>query len=118
MRTLNVVLVGIVVVFAVLTLLILCIKIYSAIIAKFSGTNNTNNKNSGKKEEPTEITKENPSSTVSGLNPELIAVITAAIAASMGGSGTDLRVKSIKRIGHTTPIWNVAGRSEYILTKL
>lgn len=117
MHTLNVVLVGIVVVFAVLTLLILCIKIYSAIIAKFSGTNNTNNKNNSK-EEVIEITKEDTNSTVSGINPELIAVITAAIAASMGGSSADLKVKSIKRIGHTTPIWNVAGRNEYILSKL
>lgn len=52
------------------------------------------------------------------LTPELVAAITAAIMASMQDSNIGLRVKSIKRIGHTTPIWNIAGRNEYILTRL
>ncbi|NLM10331.1 MAG: oxaloacetate decarboxylase, gamma chain [Clostridiaceae bacterium] len=118
LRTLNIVLVGMVVVYVVLTLLIFCIKIYSAIISKFSNRKNNSDNNGNPGKEVVETTSVNSNSTNHGLSPELIAVITAAIAASMGGSGTGLKVRSIKRIGHTTPIWNVAGRSEYILTRL
>jgi len=53
------------------------------------------------------------------LSSEMVAVITAAVMASIqSNNNSGLRVKSIKRIGHTTPIWNVAGRNEYILTRL
>lgn len=52
------------------------------------------------------------------LTAEMVAVITAAVMSSIESNNTGLRVKSIKRIGHTTPIWNVAGRNEYILTRL
>lgn len=123
MPTLNVVLVGIVVVFAALTLLIVCIKVYSAIIAMFSGRKNSNGKNDNGKnnnqiKEVAETRVVNSNSTDNGLSPELIAVITAAIAACMDSPSAGIKVRSIKRIGHTTPIWNVAGRNEYILSKL
>jgi len=124
LRTLNIVLVGMVVVFAVLALLIICIRIYSAIISKFSNKNTNSDRNNFRTNDVqrTEIAEtivvNNTSTVQNGLNPELIAVIASAIAAIMSGSGDGFRVKSIKRIGHTTPIWNVAGRNEYILTKL
>jgi len=113
-----------VVVFSVLSLLIISIKIYSTIIIKFKNRNSNSDKNSPKTNdvqriEVAETTSVDTISTAqNGLNPELIAVIAAAIAATMSGSGDGFRVKSIKRIGHTTPIWNVAGRNEYILTKI
>ena len=124
LRTLSIVLVGMVVVFSVLSLLIISIKIYSTIIIKFKNRNSNSDKNSPKTNdvqriEVAETTSVDTISTAqNGLNPELIAVIAAAIAAIMGGSSDGFKVKSIKRIGHTTPIWNVAGRNEYILTKL
>jgi len=124
LRTLNIVLVGMVVVFAVLALLIICIRIYSAIISKFSNKNTNSDRNNFRTNDVqrTEIAEtivvNNTSTVQNGLNPELIAVIASAIAAIMGGSSDGFKVKSIKRIGHTTPIWNVAGRNEYILTKL
>ncbi|NLX76893.1 MAG: OadG family protein [Clostridiaceae bacterium] len=123
MRTFEVVLVGMVVVFAVLILLSVCIKIYSAIVSRISSRKNgSGNNDNPVKKNVSETTVVNPSPVLSqpqqGLNPEVIAVIAAAIAASMGGSGSDIKVRSIRRIGHTTPIWNVAGRNEYILTRL
>ena len=124
LRTLSIVLVGMVVVFSVLSLLIISIKIYSTIIIKFKNRNSNSDKNSPKTNdvqriEVAETTSVDTISTAqNGLNPELIAVIASAIAAIMGGSSDGFKVKSIKRIGHTTPIWNVAGRNEYILTKL
>jgi hypothetical protein len=50
---------------------------------------------------------------------ELVAVITAAVMAAMGDeSKCGLIIKSIKRTGQTTPLWNRAGRFEHISGKL
>lgn len=49
---------------------------------------------------------------------ELVAVIAAAIAASMGVSIPELNIKSIKRVAQTTPAWAVASRQEQISGKL
>ena len=49
---------------------------------------------------------------------ELVAVISAAIAASMGLSVPQLNIKSIRRIQQTTPAWAVASRQEQISRKL
>ena len=45
---------------------------------------------------------------------ELIAVITAAIAASLNTSTYRLNIKSIKRADAHAPTWGVAGRNELI----
>ncbi|NLV87948.1 MAG: hypothetical protein GX021_01080 [Tissierellia bacterium] len=49
---------------------------------------------------------------------ELIAVITASIAASLGVSVPEINIKSIRRIPQRTPIWAQAGRQELIYRKL
>lgn len=49
---------------------------------------------------------------------ELVAVIAAAIAASMGVNIPQLNIKSIRRIPQTTPAWAVASRQEQISDKL
>jgi len=43
---------------------------------------------------------------------ELIAVLTAAIAASMNTSAYNLKIKSYKRIHDTIPAWSKAGRAD------
>ena len=96
MRTLKVVLVGMVVVYAVLILLSVCIKIYSAIVSRISSRKNgsSNNDNPVKKNvSKTTVVNSAPklSQPQRGLNPEVIAVIASAIAASMGGSGSDIK---------------------------
>ena len=45
---------------------------------------------------------------------ELIAVITAAIAASLNTSTYNLRIKSLRRIDNNQPAWNRAGIRETI----
>lgn len=47
-------------------------------------------------------------------NTELIAVITAAIAASLHVSTQDVVIRSIRRVRDTTPIWAKMGRIEQI----
>ncbi|MBQ8636419.1 MAG: OadG family protein [Clostridia bacterium] len=45
---------------------------------------------------------------------ELIAVLTAAIAASLNTSTYNLQIKSYRRIENNKPLWNRAGVSETI----
>lgn len=49
---------------------------------------------------------------------ELIAVISAAIAASMGVQIPEINIKSIRRIPQSIPTWGVAGRQEQLYSKL
>ena len=45
---------------------------------------------------------------------ELIAVLTAAVAASLNTSTYNLQIKSYRRIGTNAPAWNQAGRNDTI----
>jgi sodium pump decarboxylase gamma subunit len=52
-------------------------------------------------------------------NPEeLVAIISAAIAASLERSTHDIVVRSIRRVPATTPVWNRVSRQEQIATRL
>jgi sodium pump decarboxylase gamma subunit len=50
-------------------------------------------------------------------NEELVAVISAAIAAMLETSTCDFVVKSIRRVSAATPRWNQVGRQEQIRTR-
>jgi sodium pump decarboxylase gamma subunit len=50
--------------------------------------------------------------TDSGDDEELVAVITAAIAASLNTSTHNIVVRNIVRVPDTTPVWGQAGRLE------
>lgn len=54
----------------------------------------------------------------STINEEIVAVISAAIAAFGMRSGKKLVVREIKRLDQTAPIWNTAGKLERISRKL
>ena len=45
---------------------------------------------------------------------ELVAVLTAAIAASLNTSTYNLRIKSFKRVSNSAPAWNKAGLNDVI----
>ena len=49
---------------------------------------------------------------------ELVAVISAAIAASLGVTIPEVNIKSIKRVSQTNPLWAEMGRREQSLGKL
>lgn len=49
---------------------------------------------------------------------ELVAVIAAAIAASLGVSVPEVNIKSIRRIPQNTPAWAATSRQEQIYGKL
>ena len=50
---------------------------------------------------------------------ELIAVLTAAVAASMGAASTyGLQIKSYRKISDSNPVWNQMSRRENIMNQL
>ncbi|NLY43834.1 MAG: OadG family protein [Clostridiaceae bacterium] len=49
---------------------------------------------------------------------ELIAVLTAAVAACLNKSTYNLRIKSYRRIGEDSPIWNRVGRKEQLESRI
>jgi hypothetical protein len=50
---------------------------------------------------------------------EIVAVIMAALMNILSDSSTgELRIKSIRRTDRRSPVWNIAGRDEYIVSKL
>lgn len=49
---------------------------------------------------------------------EIVAVIMAALMNILDGSTGELRIKSIRRTNRRSPVWNIAGRDEYIASKL
>ena len=50
---------------------------------------------------------------------ELIAVLTAAVAASMGAASTyGLQIKSYRKISDNNPVWNQMSRRENIMNQL
>jgi sodium pump decarboxylase gamma subunit len=54
-----------------------------------------------------------------GDGDELIAVITAAVLASMEKKPEcRIQVKSVRRIPQASPVWNLAGRTELLSDKL
>lgn len=111
----KVILTGFVVVFAVLLLLIIIIKIYSAIVNKAQSTGFKVKKKvetPGKPEESVakaEPVKEQPVQTqTDGIPGEVIAVISAAVATMYGGKDK-VRIKSVKKSGSKRSAWANAG---------
>jgi len=51
-------------------------------------------------------------------NPELIAVLTAAVAAAMNTSAYNLKIKSFRRVGGVTPAWSSAGRTDIMNSRI
>ena len=49
---------------------------------------------------------------------ELVAVLTAAIAATLNTSTYNLKIKSYKRVGTSISAWNRAGNSEMLNTRM
>ena len=115
--SLTILITGFVVVFSVLLLLIGLIKLYGTIVSKAleSAENKKKQQLAAVKTENTSSVKPEISETSgdvsqlneNGLNDELIAVIAAAVAA-VYGEGT-VRVKSIKRVPQSRPVWSTAG---------
>ena len=98
--------VGLGIVFGVLVILMMVLMLFKVIFYK---DNSKKQKEVAKVEkEVVCVQKQNTS------NDELIAVLTAAIAASLNTSTYNLKIKSYRRIENNKPAWNKAGINETI----
>lgn len=102
--------VGLGIVFAVLIILMLVLMLFKVIFFK-----GDSKKKIAESSEEKQSAKEAPVIKKDSIdNGELIAVLTAAIAASLNTSTYNLRIKSYRRIDTKQPAWNKAGISETI----
>ena len=99
--------VGISIVFSVLVILMLVLMLFKVIFYKAPKIAKTE----VKAEKAPEVSVSTPKAIEDG---ELIAVLTAAIAASLNTSTYNLKIKSYRRVGDSKPSWRKAGISETI----
>lgn len=103
--------VGIVIVFSVLIILMLTMMAMKKIFYKDDKPK--------KVEAPAPVAKAEPAPAPVAMaapaeDPNLIAVIAAAVAASLNTSANNLKIRSFRRIGNTAPDWNKAGLRDTI----
>ena len=101
--------IGLLIVFAVLVILMLVLYAMKYIFAS-----KTKQAETVQKAEPQKV--QAPTAVVSddADDEELIAVLTAAVAASLNTSTYNLKIKSYRRVGNNAPAWNRAGLNEVI----
>jgi len=100
---------GMLIIFAALIILMLAINIMKAIFYKDP------KKSAAKKTtevQQTPTAAQTPAAVEAQDDEELIAVLTAAIAASLNTSTYNLKIKSYRRIENRTPAWNKAAVRE------
>lgn len=87
-------------------------------IKKINGKNSNGNKTNSEVIETTKQPQGTKSPQVEEAEAlELVAVITAAVAAMMNTSVNNIHVSNIKRTSDHTPTWGKAGRSELMNTR-
>ena len=102
--------VGLAIVFAVLVILMFVLIAMKKIFYKDTAAQNTAPK--AAENVPEEAVQQAQTEPVN--DEELIAVITAAVAASLNTSTYNLQIKSLRRIGQNSPAWHRAGINETI----
>jgi Na+-transporting methylmalonyl-CoA/oxaloacetate decarboxylase gamma subunit len=115
---------GVVVVFVALALLILLTFAYPKFFGwllptpaqKAKAAEKKAAKRQAKAQKKTAIVSNNSTELIASAAPAddtaLIAVITAAIANSLGTSSNGIRIRSLRRSGSSTPAWGQEGRYE------
>ena len=103
--------IGLLIVFAVLIILMGVLMLFNKIFGK---TEKKTAVEQPKPAAPVSVPAVNQTASAEGAEEELIAVLTAAIAASLNTSTYNLRIKSYRRIQSNAPAWNKAGIKETI----
>ena len=98
--------IGLTIVFAVLIILMIVLMLFKVIFYREPKTQN---------EAPKQEVKASEAAPAKDVDEsELIAVLTAAVAASLNTSTYNLRIKSYRRTDNKKPAWNKAGVTETI----
>lgn len=119
----NLTIVGMVVVFIALILLSAIISLFSK-VANAGKSDGKDKMNTSGNDVPTSQTHGDVGGeSTAYIEPEddseLVAVLTAAVIAAMGGSSeSNIQVKSYRRIPQISPVWNSVSRKEQIAAKL
>lgn len=103
--------VGLLIVFSVLIILMVVMMIMKKIFYKDPS-----------KAQPNQIEKKSdasadnaaPPASDAAQDPNLIAVLTAAVAVCMNTSTYNLKIKSYRRVDNNAPVWNRAGLNDAI----
>ncbi len=107
--------VGLIIVFSVLAILMIALIIMKKVFYKPDKSLSEKDKDVSIENLPVAdsetLTKETDCS-------EIVAVITAAIAATLNTSVYNLKIRSYKRVSNSSPAWNKAGVSEMLNTRL
>lgn len=98
--------VGLAIVFGVLLVLMIVLYLFKVIFYK-----NPNKKVS-------DVVEENDDASSTDNEEELVAVLTAAVAATLKTSTNRVRINTYKRVHTDPPVWNRAGRKEAMENKL
>lgn len=102
---------GLAIVFSVLIIIMFVLKLFEVIFSEKKSTP-SENVTAVKQEKEVQAV---PVSTQSSMTEEqLIAVLTAAVAASLNTSTYNLQIKSYRRVGNSRPSWNKAGVTDTI----
>ena len=102
--------VGLSIVFGVLIILMIVLMLFKVIFYKEKKENTEIKKSEPVRATPIEPVQANEQKkSTEGSDEELIAVITAAVAACMGTSPESVRIRSYRRIENKKPAWNRAG---------
>lgn len=111
---LQVTVVGLTIVFSVLLILMLVLMAMKTIFYKPAAPVKANS--AAKKNETTTAAAPDVKTGVTDKidEGELIAVLTAAVAASLNTSTYNLNIKSYRRVGNSSPNWNRAGLNDVI----
>lgn len=98
--------IGLAIVFSVLVILMLVMMAMKQIFYK--------DPSKEKKEAPAAVKAPEPKAEKKVDDAELIAVLTAAVAASLNTSTYNLKIKSYRRVQNNKPAWNRAGISDTV----
>ena len=101
--------VGLSIVFGVLIILMIVLMLFKVIFYKDDSKKKTMNEPVAQQTAPKDTEVKGSIS-----NDELIAILTAAIAASLNTSTYNLKIKSFRRIENNKPAWNRAGINDTI----
>ena len=108
--------VGLVIVFGVLVILMLALMAMKALFYKEPKVENKKTVENLTVAAPKPVEK--PKAQVKEDDLELIAVLAAAIAASLNTNTSSINIKSFRRVGQNSPAWNRAGVAEMINSRI
>lgn len=103
--------VGLIIVFSVLIILMLVMMAMKKIFYKEP---QANDKKTETQTADMQIDGKAETEVLNEEDPNLIAVLAAAVAASLNTSAYNLKIKSYRRIGNNAPAWNKAGLRDTI----